>query len=146
MLPAGSLDVSGSALRRVTPLLAAVLLAASAGCESITPATCDPSAANNPTVSIANAPTQTQDGVYMSSPWVGPLLTFPAGMHYSLAHGLGSTPAWIQPYLSFQQDGSALAQPAGNQVEILGVDEETIELSNGSCVPYWLLVTAGAGP
>jgi hypothetical protein len=128
------------------PLLAVTLLAAS-GCETLTPSTCDPSAANNPTVGYAGG--QTADGVYMSSPWDGELLDFPGGAHYALEHRLGGTPAWVMSYLSFDEfgtrSGGSLAQAAGNQVLILGVDDETITVANDSCVAYWLLVTAGVG-
>jgi hypothetical protein len=133
---------------RAHPLVAALLLSASAGCETVTPSTCDISAAGNPTVRYTGG--QIQDGVYMTSPWDRGLLLFPSGMHYSLVHGLGRTPSSVQSYLSFDGDGTAdggeLAQAAGNQVGILGMDAQTIELSNDSCVEYWLLVTASAGP
>ena len=74
---------------RSNALLAAMLLAASTGCESITPATCDPSPAANPAQLYTGG--QTEDGVYMSSPWDSGLLYFPGGMQYSLVHGLGRT-------------------------------------------------------
>ncbi len=128
-------------------LLAVILLSTGAGCETLgNGATCDPSAAANPTVRFAGG--TDEDGVYMSSPWDRGLLYFPGGMHYSLVHGLGRTPDWEQSYLSFQgsgtADGGSIAQAAGNQVVLLGMDAETIDLANDSCVPYWLLVTAGA--
>ena len=65
--------------------------AASAGCETFGPRTCDTSLAANPWVTFSGG--ETQGGVYMSSPWDGDLLSFPGGMHYALVHGLPSPPA-----------------------------------------------------
>jgi hypothetical protein len=130
---------------RPTALLLACALAAagSAGCETFAPNQCDTSLAGNPAVTYCGG--QVQDGVYMSSPWGGDLLYFPGGMHYSLVHGLGAAPTWIQTYLSFDRAGGSLAQSAGNQVEIVGVDASTIQVANDSCTAYWLLVVAGGG-
>jgi hypothetical protein len=155
----------------VRPLsLAALLLAAaSTGCETIRPATCDPSAAGNPTLTYNGG--YRQGGVYWSSappdggtPWEGELLLFKGGMHYQLMHGLAMTPAWVQPYLSFDRCGAGssfspdggscelvdagggmLALPAGNQVLILGADATSVTVANDSCADYWLLVVAGVG-
>jgi len=129
--------------RKRAPPLALLLALGAAGCETFAPNTCDPSAGGNPSVTYAGG--QTKDGVYMSSPWDGQLLNFPGGMHYSLVHGLGIPPGWIQSYLSFDESGGPLAQAAGNQVEVVKVDGELIEVGNDSCVGYWLLVTAGVG-
>lgn len=128
-------------------LLVAILVAAStAGCETLLSHACDPSPADNPEQTFDGG--AAKNGVYMSSPWVGPLLNFPGGMHYVLEHHLGGSPTWVQPYLSFSESGSqdgggSLGQAVGNQVEILGIDCTTIEISNDSCSSYWLLVTAG---
>ena len=131
---------------RLSLLLAALLLFTSTGCETITSVTCDSYTVNVPQHYAGGT---TQDGVYMSSPWNEGLLYFPGGMQYSLAHGLGSTPAWEYSYLSFQNfgaaDGGNVAQAAGNQVVILGMNDQTIQLANDSCTDYWLLVTAGVG-
>lgn len=130
--------------------LAPILIAASVlacGCETFGPRTCDPSAGGNPSITYNGG--TVQGGVYMSSAWDGELLYFPGGMHYTLVHGLGATPGWVQTYLSFHQygtaDSGALAQAAGNQVEIVQVDDQVIEVGNDSCVTYWLLVSAGVG-
>ena len=128
-------------------LLAALAAAGSTGCETFGPRTCDTSLAGNPPVTFTGG--QAQGGVYMSSPWVGELLSFPGGQRYSLVHGLGSTPAWVQSYLSFDQlgtqDGGTLAPATGNQVEIVSVDDTAIGVANESCTDYWLLVVAGTG-
>lgn len=137
-------------LVRGMPALAAILIAAAtAGCETLAPHACDPSPADNPVQTFAGG--TASNGVYMSSPWDGGLLNFPGGAHYSLEHHLGCPPTWVQPYLSFselgtQDGGGGLGQAVGNQVEILGIDCKTIEVSNDSCSSYWLLVTAGGAP
>jgi hypothetical protein len=127
--------------------VAIVLALSAAGCETFGPRTCDRSPEGNPVVTYEGGAAD-DGGVYMSSPWAGELLWFPGGMRYALKHQLGVAPRWVQAYLSFDRfgalDGGVLAQASGNQVEIAGVDEETIEVVNDSCVDYWLLVVAGA--
>jgi hypothetical protein len=130
-------------------LLVMVLVGvASVGCETVQSATCDPSAAANPEQTFKGG--QPLDGVYMSSPWDGELLSFRGGMHYALEHQLKCPPTWVQTYLSFDRsgtrDGGTLAQSAGNQVVILGVDCNVIHVANDSCVDYWLLAVAGGAP
>jgi hypothetical protein len=132
--------------------LAVMLAAAGAvGCETFGQRTCDTSAEGNPTVFYTGG--ATLDGVYMSSPWQGPLLLFPGGQHYALAHGLGAMPSWIQVYLSFEETavdggldgGGNLAPAAGNDAEIVAVDGQWIYVANDTCSSYWLLVIAGSG-
>jgi hypothetical protein len=141
---------------RTLVLLALMFGAASTGCETVRAATCDPRAPNPDVVAYDGG--EAMSCVYMSStppdagatPWEGELLFFPGAMHYKLAHHLGCTPQWVQTYLSFDRygtrDNGSLAQSAGNQVVILGMDETTIVLANDSCVDYWLLVSAGVDP
>jgi hypothetical protein len=137
-------------LRCGAPLLTAILIAAAtAGCETLAPHACDPSPADNPAQTFDGG--AATNGVYMSSAWNEELLYFPGGMHYVLEHHLGGPPTWVQPYLSFsefgtQDGGGSLGQAVGNQVEILGIDCKTIDVSNDSCSNYWLLVTAGGAP
>lgn len=131
--------------RALLPL--AVLALATLGCETLGPRYCDRSDEENPFVPYTEG--TVENGVYMSSPWDGELLFFPGGQHFALAHGLGETPRWAVSYLSFSKDGVAdggsVAQAAGNQAVIVGMDAEEIRIKNDSCVDYWLLVTAGAG-
>jgi len=116
------------------------------GCDRVPAAVCD-SDEGNPVIRYTEG-TVVND-VYMSSPWDGELLYFPGGMRYALEHKLGDTPRWIEAYLSFSRggtkDGGALAQAAGNQAVIVGVDATAITVKNDSCAEYWLLVTAGVG-
>jgi len=123
-----------------------VLAAATAGCETFAPSTCDRTDEGNPPVRYTGG--STEGGVYLSSPWDGELLRFPGGTRYELVHGLGATPRWIQPYLSFDRhgtgdDGGSLAPAAGNQVVITGADDTVVRVKNDSCADYWLLVAAG---
>ena len=124
----------------------AAIAAASLGCANGGPFTCDRSAEGNPPIRYTEG--TAEDGVYMSSPWEGDLLYFPGGTRYALEHKLGKAPRWVTSYLSFDREGtraSSLAQPAGNQVVILDVNETTVTVANDSCADYWLLVTAGSG-
>jgi len=89
-----------------------------------------------------------ESGVYMSSPWTGELLWFPAGMRYELRHDLGAMPRFVQLWLSFDHCGtksSTVAPAAGNQAELREVTDEHLIIVNGSCSDYWLLVIAGTG-
>jgi hypothetical protein len=135
-------------MRRPSLLVIVLLGAASVGCETVQSATCDPSAAKNPEQTFKGG--QPLDEVYMSSPWDGELLNFQGGAHYALEHQLKCPPTWVQTYLSFDRygtrDAGSLAQSAGNQVVILGVDCHDIHVANDSCVDYWLLVVAGGAP
>jgi hypothetical protein len=117
------------------------------GCDRVPPAVCDRSAEGNPVVRYTEG--TVDNNVYMSASWDGERLYFPGGMRYALEHKLGAAPRWIASYLSFSregtEDGGALAQAAGNQVVVLGVDATAITVANDSCGDYWLLVAAGAG-
>jgi hypothetical protein len=148
-------------LKRAAVIVAGALAACTAGCETLGPHSCDTSLGANPYVSYTQG--SVAAGVYMSSPWNGPLLLFDGGTHYKLYHGLGATPRWWVSYLSFDESGTGdggdpiggggaggsgaspqgLAQAAGNEAVVLGVDACTIEIENDSCVSSWLLVTAG---
>ncbi|MFT3774712.1 MAG: hypothetical protein QM820_55885 [Minicystis sp.] len=137
---------------RAPLIFAGVLAVLTAGCETFQPRICDRTEEGNPPVRYTGG--TTTDGVYLSSPWNGELLSFPKGMHYDLVHGLGAEPRWIDSYLSFDRygtaggggnDGGTLAQASGNQVVIKQVDDTIIRIANDSCADYWLLVAAGSG-
>lgn len=123
-------------------------VAASSSCSTINSIgpQCDRSETTNPPVTYTQG--TVDNGVYMSSPWTGELLWFPAGMRYELEHGLGEVPRFVQIWLSFKQCGtkeSTVAAAAGNQAELRSIDAEKLVIVNGSCVDYWLLVVAGTG-
>lgn len=109
------------------------------------PETCDRSEAHNPPVFYADG--TTEGGLYMTSTWDGELLWFPGGMHYELEHDLGEVPRFFQAYLSFDRhgtrDGGTISLAAGNQVELVRADDETLVIRNNECVDYWMLAVAG---
>jgi hypothetical protein len=141
---------AGSADRRGAALLAAAIAGlglGTSGClTDIGPTICDRSAEGNPAMRYTQG--TVQNGVYMTSPWTGPLLYWPGGMRYRLEHGLGEVPRWWQAYLAFDEHGTTsatLAPAAGDQVQFVSEDEKTLVFVNGTCDEFWLLVTAGGG-
>lgn len=85
----------------------------------------------------------------MTATWTGgDLLHFPGGAFVQIFHGLGVVPSEWNAYLSFERCGGdgAIAEAAGNQVQLEAMDEQSITLLNGTCVDdFFLLVTARAG-
>jgi hypothetical protein len=150
-------------MRLAAVFVLAGLAAGSLGCDrlGIGPEICDRSKEGNPPQLYTQG--DVVDGVYMSSDWDGDLpgqdetspaqaeqkgglLFFPGGMRYRIEHKLGQRPRLIQLFLSFDRQGTdtgVLSQAAGNQAEILCVDDKALVVANGSCVEYWLLVVAG---
>jgi hypothetical protein len=132
----------------------AALAALVVGCK---PITCDRAAENNKPALYSEG--TLEDGIYMSSPWDGELLFFPGGMRYKLAHKLRRAPRVWQAYLSFDRYGTegigggspdegtpgTLAPAAGNQAEVICVDDQSLIVVNGSCSDYWLLMVAETG-
>ncbi|WP_437756039.1 hypothetical protein [Sorangium sp. So ce1389] len=116
--------------------------ALAAGCG---PERCDRSESANPPVEFTEA--MPEGGVYETSAPDGDLLYFPGGMRYALRHHLGARPRWWQVDLSFEPDGTksggTLAHAAGNQAEVVCVDDQHLVLMNGSCSEYWLRVVIG---
>ena len=53
--------------------------------------------------------------------------------------------AVIHPDKNGTANGGVLAQSTGNQAEIVGMDETTIQIANDSCSAYYVLVVATAG-
>ncbi len=116
------------------------------GCDVITsvgPKSCDRSSKTNPPSTYSDG--TAEGGIYASSPWDRDLLYFPGGMQIRLEHKLGAVPRSWQAYLAFDETGikgGPLATAAGNQVELVSIDDQAITVRNGSCADYWLLVTA----
>jgi hypothetical protein len=127
-------------------LFALALGASASACDVITsvgPKSCNSNPEENPPVTYSDG--TADGGIYMSSPWDRDLLYFPGGMVIRLEHKLGKAPRSWQAYLAFDEDGvqqGSVAQAAGNQVELVGLDDQAITVKNGSCADYWLLVTA----
>jgi hypothetical protein len=112
---------------------------------SVGPKSCDSDLKDNPPVAYDQG--TVTDGIYMSSPWTGPLIYFPGGMRLSIKHHLGAKPRTWNAYLSFDKNGTmsdTVAQATGNEVEVPYIDEDHIDVHNGTCSDFWLLVTAQA--
>lgn len=129
--------------------LAVALALACAGCETFEPLTCDRSPEANPEIAYTGG--VTTGGAYTSAAADGELLQFDGGARFALQHGLGAAPAWVEIWLSFDRygtsaDGGKIAQAAGNQAVITGLDGDAIHIANDSCAPYYVMVTAGLGP
>jgi hypothetical protein len=95
------------------------------------------------------------NGIYTSSSSHGPLLPFPGGKRYDLAHHLGFEPIQVQLYWSFSVEGigvdaqtgkSSLTLATGNSALIQLKNEHFIRVKNDSCVDYALLVIASGDP
>lgn len=120
---------------------------AALGCDQVAnigPDICDRSESGNPPVVYKGG--TVENGIYMSSAWDKDLLYFPGGMRYSIEHKLGDVPRFWQFYLSFDHDGTStgvVSPAAGNQAELRGINDTMLEVVNGSCAEYWLLVVAG---
>ncbi|WP_437635202.1 hypothetical protein [Sorangium sp. So ce854] len=116
--------------------------ALAAGCAS---SRCDRTEDANPPIEFTEA--VAEGDIYETSAPDGELLHFPGGMRYALKHHLGGRPRWWQVYLSFEPDGTrsggTLAHAAGNQAEVICVDDQHLVVMNGSCSEYWLRVVAG---
>lgn len=90
----------------------------------------------------------TDEPIYESAAW-NELDAFPAKTALAFEHGLGFTPAVVQPYLSFvpegtkDADGGSVALSAGNQTLIDCVDSHFIVLRNDTCEKsFYIKLTA----
>ncbi|WP_434044867.1 MULTISPECIES: hypothetical protein [Sorangium] len=135
----------GGAARRSRWAAACAVGASAALAAGCSPGRCDRSESENPPIEFTEA--VPEGGVYETSAPDGELLHFPGGMRYALKHHLGQRPRWWQVYLSFERDGTrsggTLAHAAGNQAEVICVDDQHLVVMNGSCSEYWLRVVAG---
>lgn len=138
-------------MRWPSAALALALLALAPACDVVTsvgPQSCDFEPEENPPVTYRGG--TVEGGVYMSSPWDADLIWFPGGMQVRIEHGLGRVPRAWTAYLSFQPEGTRgkgrLAEAAGNQVELMSVDDVALTIRNASCADYYVLVTAQADP
>lgn len=130
--------------RRLIPGAAMLLIGAiGLACGDAAPTICRRPATDEPIPYVEGT---TENGVYMTSPWNGPLLHFPGGAYYAIRHGLGEIPRWWQCWVSFEPDGvdsGSLALAAGNEVEVKAIDDQTLTVLNGTCVEFWLVCAVG---
>jgi hypothetical protein len=88
-----------------------------------------------------------EGGIYLSTSWdADARLEFPPGLTIRLEHGLGEVPRAWQAYVSTAREGlgSELVLASGNQAELVAIDDEAIELRNGTCADLFLVVVAQA--
>ncbi len=140
--------------RRVSPfgsrrllLLAGTSAAFAAACDIVTsvgPRTCNRDEEDNPPVPYRGG--TVEGGIYQSSPWDRDLIYFPGGMQVRFEHGLGAAPRSWTAYLSFEPHGTqgdgSMAPAAGNQVELVDMDDQALTVRNSTCADYYLLITA----
>jgi hypothetical protein len=97
--------------------------------------------------------TTSPDGTfYETNAWDGSFVAFPAGRRLALVHGLQQMPIELTSYLAFKsrplpRGGKGfVAESAGNQVLIEGVDEEVIRVRNDTCEDFFLRLVASTLP
>ena len=89
---------------------------------------------------------------YESNAWDEGFVDFPAGRRWALVHGLRETPIELKSYLAFKahpfpKGGHGfVAESAGNQVLIEGIDEESIRIRNDTCEHFYVRIVASALP
>jgi hypothetical protein len=89
---------------------------------------------------------------YETNAWHESFVDFPAGRRWALVHGLSATPIDLKSYVGFKknplpEDGKGfVAESAGNQVLIEGVDEEVIRVRNDTCEHFYLRLVASTVP
>lgn len=125
-------------------LLALIGIVASSGCAAA--AACNTSDEDNPDKYTQGT---VEGGIFMSSPYDGPFLSFPGGKQYDLVHKLGCLPRSIEIWVSFDQGGTAgnnrMAPSAGNMSEVLEVTTDHIRIKNSTCSDLFVLVSATCG-
>jgi hypothetical protein len=84
-------------------------------------------------VTTPNRVSDSESGVYSSSPWEGPHVPYPAKTLMRFEHGLETTPELVVSYLSFDREGTDLTENAGNQGRIYCVDNSDIWIKNDTC-------------
>jgi hypothetical protein len=129
--------------RLLLPILAAVTLSCSASC----PREDDDAAPRTHTSGTTSA----DRTYYETNAWNQSFVDFPAGRRWAFRHGLGQLPREITSYLGLSADplpvnsNGFVAESAGNQVLIEGVDSETIRVRNDTCEHFYLRLVASSG-
>ncbi len=127
-------------------LLGVGLIAAtvSVGCDVIT-AGCGAELEAEPPVSYSSG--LTTNGIYRSSSWEpADWVDFPPGATVRFEHALGTEPLAWQAYVATSRDGdgATLVLATGNDVELVGIDDEAVTVHNGTCVDFFVVVVAMA--
>jgi len=87
---------------------------------------------------------------FETNAWDASFVDFPAGRRWAIRHGLGQLPREITSYLGLKANplpahaDGFVAESAGNQVLIEGVDAETIRVRNDTCEHFYLRLVATA--
>jgi hypothetical protein len=87
----------------------------------------------------SHATIDTNNLIYDSAPWDGPLQAFPAKTQVIFKHDLGVVPDVIDPQLSFSPNGTngaaggSVTPTAGNETAIECVDSDVIIIKNDTC-------------
>ena len=97
------------------------------------------------TRTVTTGTTDLETLTYASAPWDGPLDEFPGQSTVSFEHNLGVAPDLVSTYVAFEKTGtgtSDVTENAGDQGEIVCVDENVILVRNGTCARFFIRVVA----
>lgn len=84
-----------------------------------------------------------EDGIYQSSSWdKAGWIDFPPGITIAFEHQLGHTPRLWQAYVSTTRDEKSLVLASGSEVELVDIDEETVVVTNSTCVELFVMMVA----
>jgi hypothetical protein len=135
---------------RLRFLIALAALVTTCGCSALD--NC-PDAQADITADNSHATIDTENLIYDSAPWDGPLQAFPAKTQVIFKHGLGIVPGGIEPQLSFSANGTngpaggSVTPAAGNETAIECVDSDVIVIKNDTCErSFFIRVHASALP
>lgn len=93
------------------------------------------------------SPDHIVDGVYYSAPYGGPYQAFPGGRTIHFMHGLGKVPLPPVFWLAFAaSDNPVLAISAGNEAELVGLDDQEIAVKNDTCSAFYIWFYAQPQP
>ena len=111
---------------------------ATAGCSSAS--TCS---RGDDETTVEASSEQIADGIYYSAPYGGPYQAFPGGRTIHFMHGLGKVPLPPVFWLAFsstatKDNNPALALSAGNEAELVGLDDKEIAVKNDTCSDFYL--------
>ena len=96
-------------------------------------------------VTVQASPDRTTNGVYYSAPYGGPYQEFHGGRTIHFLHGLGKRPFPPVFWLAFSDSGT-LAQAAGNEAELVALDDQQIAVKNDTCSKLYIWFYTQAPP